>query len=51
LGGYSWTNLTGNIGNYDTQLLLDVNKLEKDVYDEINYNKVLDVIEYEFKYD
>jgi hypothetical protein len=25
--------------------------LEKDVYDEINYNKVLDVIEYEFKYD
>jgi hypothetical protein len=26
-------------------------KLEKDVYDEINYNRVLDVIEYEFKYD
>jgi hypothetical protein len=28
-GGYSWTNLTGNIGDFDTRFLLDVTNWKK----------------------
>lgn len=49
-GGYSWTNVNGNVGT-DTAILVLNNEWSKDVYDETNYNKVLDVIEYDYEND
>jgi hypothetical protein len=37
--------------DFDTRFFVRCYKLEKDVYDEINYNRVLDVIEYDIKND
>jgi hypothetical protein len=46
-GGYSWTNITGSLGSFDNSLSLDATNWSKDTYDEVNYNKVLDIIEYD----
>jgi hypothetical protein len=46
-GGYTWTNLTGNIGTYTDGFLLDNVNWLKDTYDTINYNRVIDTIEYD----
>lgn len=50
-GGYSWTNTTGNVGSSTNILNLDTTNWSKDIYDEINYNKVLDLIEYDIEND
>lgn len=50
-GGYSWTNLNGNTSYYNDILTLDTNEWSKDVYDEVNYYKVLDEIEYDYDND
>ncbi|PIF30755.1 hypothetical protein CLU81_1202 [Flavobacterium sp. 9] len=49
-GGYSWTNNSGTKGqNYD-QFTLSYDWI-KDQYNEDNYNKVLDIIEYDYPND
>jgi len=50
-GGYSWTNTTGNVGTSIDVLNLDPADWSKDEYDEVNYNKVLDLIEYDIEND
>ena len=49
-GGYHWSNITGNIGyNYDDlQLSLDWVKI---LYSENDYNKSIDIIEYDYDND
>jgi hypothetical protein len=49
-GGYSWTNLTGLVGNKLDEFNLDSN-WSKDVYDEVNYNVVVDIIKYDCEND
>ena len=53
-GGYSWTNLTGNVGVVEpasySALYLN-SDWSKDVYDLNNYNKVIDYIEYDYLND
>jgi hypothetical protein len=50
-----WEDIHGQIlqvhWDFDTRFFVRCYKLEKDVYDEINYNRVLDVIEYDIKND
>ena len=46
-GGYSWTNVNGNIGASTDVLTLDSEWI-KDVYDTTNYNIAYDVIEYDY---
>ncbi|PWA05299.1 hypothetical protein [Flavobacterium laiguense] len=46
-GGYSWTNVNGNIGSKLDVLSLD-SEWTKDAYSSTNYNKTLDVIEYDY---
>ena len=49
-GGYSWTNVNGNIGASTDVLNLD-SEWSKDVYDTTNYNLAYDVIEYDYVND
>ena len=49
-GGYSWTNVNGNIGASTDVLNLDSEWI-KDVYDTTNYNLAYDVIEYDYAND
>jgi len=49
-GGYSWTNVNGNIGASTDVLNLDI-EWSKGVYDTINYNVSHDVIEYDYAND
>jgi hypothetical protein len=49
-GGYSWTNVNGNIGASTDVLNLD-SEWSKDVYDTTNYNLAYDVIEYDYAND
>ena len=49
-GGYSWTNVNGNIGASTDVLNLDA-EWSKDVYDTTNYNLAYDVIEYDYAND
>ena len=49
-GGYSWTNVNGNIGASTDVLNLD-SEWSKDVYDTTNYNVAYDVIEYDYAND
>lgn len=46
-GGYSWTNISGLVGTSTNVLNLGLD-WTKDVYSLINYNKVLDIIEYDY---
>ena len=50
-GGYSWTNLNGNVGSATSILSLDGDVWSKDTYDEINYNLVVDSISYDYEND
>jgi streptogramin lyase len=50
-GGYSWTNINGNVGVPMDIFNLDPFQWQKDVYDEVNYNKVVDLIEYDINND
>lgn len=49
-GGYSWTNVNGNVGTSTDVLNLD-SEWSKDVYDTTNYNVAYDVIEYDYAND
>jgi hypothetical protein len=49
-GGYSWTNVNGNVGTSTDVLNLD-SEWTKDVYDTTNYNLAYDVIEYDYAND
>lgn len=49
-GGYSWTNVNGNIGSATDILSLN-SEWVKDTYDEINYNLVVDSISYDYEND
>ena len=49
-GGYSWTNVNGNIGASVDVLNLDA-EWTKNVYDTTNYNIAYDVIEYDYTND
>ena len=49
-GGYSWTNVNGNVGASTDVLNLD-SEWTKDVYDTSNYNIAYDVIEYDYAND
>ena len=49
-GGYSWTNVNGNIGASVDVLNLDA-EWTKNVYDTTNYNIAYDVIEYDYAND
>ena len=49
-GGYSWTNVNGNVGTSTDVLNLD-SEWSKDVYDTTNYNVAYDVIEYDYVND
>ncbi len=49
-GGYSWTNVNGNVGTSTDVLNLD-SEWAKDVYDTTNYNLAYDVIEYDYAND
>jgi carbonic anhydrase/acetyltransferase-like protein (isoleucine patch superfamily) len=49
-GGYSWTNINGNIGSPSNILHLN-NEWIKDAYSIANYDQVLDVIEYDYTND
>jgi len=49
-GGYSWTNVNGNIGASTDVLNLD-SEWSKDFYDTTNYNIAYDVIEYDYVND
>lgn len=50
-GGYSWTNLTGSIGTATSIFDLDSTNWSKDLYDETNYNLVIDSISYDYAED
>ena len=50
-GGYSWTNLNGNIGSDIDCLTLDGTEWSKDTFDEVNYNIVYDIITYDYVND
>ena len=49
-GGYSWTNVNGNVGTSTDVLNLD-SEWSKDVYNTTNYNLAYDVIEYDYAND
>jgi|GEM_PF-6701871 len=49
-GGYSWTNNSGAKGQYYDQFTLSYD-WTKDQYNDDNYNKVLDIIEYDYPND
>ena len=49
-GGYSWTNVNGNIGASVDVLNLDA-EWTKNVYDTTNYNIAYDLIEYDYAND
>jgi hypothetical protein len=49
-GGYSWTNLNGNAGSKTDILNLNYDWV-KNEYSEDNYNKVIDIIEYDYTND
>ena len=49
-GGYSWTNLNGNVGASVDVLNLDA-EWTKDTYDAVNYNIAYDLIEYDYAND
>ena len=49
-GGYSWTNVNGNIGASTDVLNLD-SEWSKDVYDTTNYKLAYDLIEYDYAND
>jgi hypothetical protein len=49
-GGYSWTNINGNVGNKTSMFVLN-SEWTKDVYDEVNYKRVFDIIEYDHAND
>ena len=49
-GGYSWTNVNGNIGASTDVLNLD-SEWSKNVYDTTNYNLAYDLIEYDYSND
>ena len=49
-GGYSWTNVNGNVGASVDVLNLDA-EWTKNVYDTTNYNIAYDVIEYDYAND
>jgi energy-converting hydrogenase Eha subunit A len=46
-GGYSWTNVNGNIGSASNVLSLDA-EWTKDIYSITDYNRVIDVISYDY---
>ena len=46
-GGYVWENVNGNIGTSIDVLNLDSAEWQKIPYDTVNYNRVLDTIEYD----
>lgn len=50
-GGYSWKNLTGNVGTALDCLRLDTVNWVKNPHDLNNYNKVFDIIEYDIAND
>jgi len=49
-GGYSWTNVNGNVGASTDVLNLD-SEWTKNTYDTTNYNVAYDVIEYDYAND
>ena len=49
-GGYSWTNVNGNVGASVDVLNLDA-EWSKNVYDTTNYNIAYDLIEYDYVND
>jgi len=49
-GGYSWTNVNGNVGTSTDVLNLD-SEWSKNTYDTTNYNLAYDVIEYDYAND
>jgi len=49
-GGYSWTNVNGNVGTSTDVLNLD-SEWSKNTYDTTNYNVSYDVIEYDYAND
>lgn len=49
-GGYSWTNVNGNIGSNSDILNLD-SEWTKNMYSETDYKKVYDIIEYDYEND
>jgi hypothetical protein len=49
-GGYSWTNINGNIGGSNGSIDLG-SEWSKNAYSTINYNKVIDIIEYDYDND
>ena len=49
-GGYSWTNVNGNVGTSTDVLNLD-SEWSKNPYDTTNYNLAYDVIEYDYAND
>lgn len=49
-GGYAWKNLNGNVGA-DTDILNLNGEWEKLNYDDVNYNRVIDYIEYDIEND
>jgi len=49
-GGYSWTNVNGNVGTSTDVLNLD-SEWSKNPYDTTNYNVAYDVIEYDYAND
>ena len=50
-GGYSWTNVNGNVGTSTDVLNLDGTNWSKNVYDTTNYNLAYDLIEYDYAND
>ena len=50
-GGYSWTNVNGDVGAFADLLELDSYEWSKDVYDTTNYNVAYDIIEYDYAND
>ena len=50
-GGYSWTNLNGNIGSDIDCLTLEGTEWSKDTFDEVNYNIAYDIITYDYDND
>ncbi len=49
-GGYSWTNINGLVGN-KTDILNLNSEWTKNIYSNVNYNKTLDIIEYDYTHD
>lgn len=50
-GGYMWTNLTGSLGSFYNDIILDSINWAKVPYSSGLYNKVLDVIDYDILSD